>query len=131
MKKLKYKGYTIRVYTDPLNFAWMPEQPFGKIPKNAKLGEEFTVEHMTGFTTDKDKTVRLLVHPKCKFSDVLKLVAHETGHLIEGGFKKNPPHKDRYFNLHEKKAEHYEHFTMDAYEISIRVFCAVGRIFKN
>jgi len=131
MKKISFKKYKIRIYTDPKSFARMPEQPMGYLPKDAILGEEFVIEHMTGYVTDKDNTIRLLIHPKCKFSDVLKLVAHEYGHKIEGGFKKNPPYKERYFNLHEKKAEHYENFTMDAYEISVRVFRAVGRIFKN
>jgi hypothetical protein len=109
----------------------MPEQPMGYVPKDAVLVEDFVIEHMTGFVTAEDSTVRLLIHPRCEFVDVLRLVAHETGHKIEGGFKKNPPHKNRYKKLHEDKADHYENFTVDAYEISVKVFNAIGRTLKS
>lgn len=124
MKKINFKKYKIRVYTDPTSFSKAPEKPWGLIPSDA-IFEEFTIDHMTGYAIAGSMIIRLLVHPECNFRDALALVSHETGHKIEGGFKKNPPEKEKYKQRHEDKAEHYENFALDAYDISVLVFDAV------
>ena len=124
MIKINFKKYKIRVYTDPMSFSKAPEKPWGLIPSDA-IFEEFTIDHMTGYAIADSMIIRLLVHPGCNFRDVLALVSHETGHKIEGGFKKNPPDAERYRQRHEDKAEHYENFALDAYDISVLVFDAV------
>ena len=55
-----------------------------------------------------------MLHQKVKRyaskEDYSKVIAHEVGHLIEGGFKKNPA--PRMKNLHEVKANHYMDYFM-------------------
>lgn len=99
MTEFQFKSYTVRLYVD----AAEPE-----------IAEGFS----TGFAMLEDKIIRLYVGPNPDFEDVLSTVSHELGHLIEGGFRKNPPDKRRWFNRHEAKAEHYEDFALDAYRLT-------------
>ena len=122
MIKFIFNKIKVKVYTDPMEFANMPEKPFGEIPNGAKfVGIEGDFKS-SGFTCLSDKVVRIYVDKKCPFEELLSTVSHELGHLIEGGFKKNPPDKNRYFNKHEEKAEHYENFTLNAYKLTCLIF---------
>lgn len=123
MKKITFNNYKIRIYTDPMEFANMPEKPFGEIPEGAIFFGIDDGSKSTGFTTLEDKNIRFFVAKDCEFEDLLSTVGHELGHLVEGGFKKNPPDKTRYFNRHEQKAEHYENFVLDSYKLTNRIFC--------
>ena len=121
MKKITFKGTPIYLYTVPKEYFVM----VGVIPKDAIPADVFEIEHMTGFVTLSDKPIRLLIHPKCSFRDVLGLVSHERGHKVEGGFKKNPPDKFRYATRHEQKADHYQNFTLDSYDLAVKITLAL------
>lgn len=56
------------------------------------------------------------------FKDVEEFTFVELGHLVEGGFKKNPPNTQRYFKRHEEKAEHYANFVIDSFNITNKIF---------
>lgn len=126
MKKITYKGIKIKIYTNAMEFATMPEKPFGEIPEGATFSRISNNCKSTGFTTLQDKTIRIFVDKGCEFKDLLSTVSHELGHLVEGGFKKNPPDKVRYAKRHERKAEHYELFALDALNVTGFIFEAIG-----
>jgi len=128
MKKLLFKNIVVEVYQDPMEFANMDEKPFGDIPDEYQFAGIVNMDNgevgefkSTGFTTLDDKTIRIYCAPDCEFDDLLSTVSHEMGHLIEGGFKKNPPNSNRYTSRHEQKAEHYEHFVMDCYNLTKQI----------
>jgi hypothetical protein len=126
MKIIKYKNITIKLYQDPMEFANSDEKPFGNIIEGATFGGVVDIItgkkcKSTGFTTLDNKTIFLYVDPTCDFKDCLSTVSHEMGHIIEGGFKKNPPNSTRYNKRHEQKAEHYENFTMSCYNLTKRI----------
>lgn len=125
MERFKFKGITIDVYRDPMEFAKMEEKPFGDIPEEYQFAGivdietgDIGVSKSTGFTILDDRTIHFYIDPECTFEDLLETVAHELGHLVEGGFKKNPPQKRRYHRRHEEKAEHYECFVMDSFNLT-------------
>jgi hypothetical protein len=125
MKKIAFKGIKVKVFFDPMEYANMPEKPFGDIPKGAifsGISDGKKQSYSTGFTTIDDRIIRIVVLKDCPFLDLFSTVSHELGHLIEGGFRKNPPNKNRYFNRHEKKANHYEQFCVKAYTLTSKIF---------
>jgi len=116
MKEIKFQDKTIRIYSDPMEFVNMEKKPLGDIPEGAEFIGLDDGSKSSGFVGLDDKIIRLYVGLGCEFIDLFSTVSHELGHLIEGGFKKNPPHK--YFNKHEAKAEHYENFALDCYMLT-------------
>jgi hypothetical protein len=125
-KALKYNGIKISVWTDAKKFFNMKGKPFGDMPKDTDY-DSMVIEggFSSGFCTLKDKHIRFLVQANCPFDDLLSIVSYEMGHLIEGGYSKNPPEKSRYFNKHELKAEHYEKFVMDCYKLTLKIYTAL------
>lgn len=128
MKTIEYHNIIIRIYTDPMEYALMDEKPFGEIPEGATfagvvdLDDETKKTDTAGFVSLEDKTIRIYVDPKVNFDDLLETVSHEMGHLVEGGFKKNPPPTFFYAKKHEEKAKHYEKFVMDCYFLTRKIF---------
>jgi hypothetical protein len=123
-KKIVFNGQEIRIYRDAHAFANTREKPFGTIPKDAEL--ELHNCSSTGYTMLEDRIIRVFVEKGCSFEDLLGTVSHEMGHLVEGGFKKNPPNKIRYFKRHEVKAEHYENFALNAYKLTNHILSICG-----
>lgn len=120
MQEFEFEGRVVRLYTDAREFVDAPEKPFGDIP--AEWEPDASECQSTGFTTLDDKIIRVFVSPDCPFDDLLSTCAHELGHLVEGGFRKNPPDKPRWFNRHEAKAEHYENFVLSAYRMAVSIW---------
>jgi hypothetical protein len=123
MKKINFKGIEVRLFLEANQFAQLPEKPFGELPEGALFGgvvdDSGNRFCSTGFTVISQKRIYLFVDNDIfDFRDLLSTVSHELGHLIEGGFKKNPPQKRRYDSRHEAKADHYENFALDAYDLS-------------
>jgi hypothetical protein len=115
MKKITYKKIKVCWYSDPMEYA----KKFIDIPEGAELAE---VPQSAGMAELDTKTIHIFMNLCCPFEELLSTVSHELGHLIEGGYKKNPPDKERYSNRHEDKANHYETFTMDAYKLTLKIF---------
>jgi hypothetical protein len=127
MHELKLDTVTVKIYIDPLEFCNSDGKPFGDIPENATFGgviDEGTgnERHCTGYSILEDNTVYIFLDEHCDLAELLSVVAHELGHLIEGGFKKNPPNNSRYAKKHEEKANHYEKFTMNAYKLALEIY---------
>ncbi len=105
MHQFKIKDYTINIYQEIYEWAY----EFYGIPKYAELVdvEELTSVSM-GFSVLEDKQLSVYIPNGNKKECYRSTIAHEVGHIIEGGFKHNPA--PRMLKLHEKKAEHYEQY---------------------
>ena len=126
MNKIKFKGIVVKIYFDGKSYfnvcLILDELPENVDWKSFEIvNDKGEIGHSTGYCDLDKKTIWLCVTKGCEFSDLLSTVSHEMGHLIEGGFKKNPPTGNRYFNLHEKKAGHYENFVLDCYELTNKI----------
>ena len=117
MKTYIFDDTNIRFFT--YAFEWVNE--FYDVPKGAIL-DETQLPASAHFACVPENEIAIYVREDCSFTELLSTVAHELGHLIEGGFKKNPPEKDRYLKKHEEKAEHYEAFVLKAYKIALFLF---------
>lgn len=119
MKEIEFKDLKIQVYTDP--YEWANE--FYEIPENVEFEIDLDrLPETAGFAQIGDKQISLFVRNDCEFLQLLSVVAHEYGHIIEGGFTHNPPEEDEYDELHEQKAEFYERFVVDCYQITQMIF---------
>lgn len=117
MKKIQFKDISVQIYTDAVEYTndW-----FG-LPEGAVL-DETSVPESAGMTNIAEREIAIYTTKLCSFQELLGTVSHELGHLIEGGFKKNPPQKPRYDKRHELKAEHYSAFVVDSYELSCKIY---------
>ena len=109
MDVLKYEDYTIEVFTTAKEWG----TTFYGMPDDVACTEEELKEmngEINGFACIADKTISLYVPDLTDLDEVETTIAHEVGHIIEGGFKKNPPDKPRYNKKHEVKANHYEDY---------------------
>ena len=113
MEKIKIDGINVKIYNNAKEFCY----DYFDIPKGAILDVN-NLPKSAGFACIPDNEIAININNGCEFSEILGTVAHEIGHIIEGGFVKNPPDEDRYEDIHEKKAEHYENFTLTAYKIA-------------
>lgn len=113
MDKFIYKEVIVKVYTDVHEFAFT----FYALPEDAVLDLQ-SLPNDAGFSCVETNTISIYKDDACKFDELLRTVSHEMGHLVTGGFKENPPQDEKYDDLHEEKAEHYESFTMDSYNIA-------------
>ena len=105
MTILKEQDYTINICTDI--FEWAKE--FYGMPDDAELVNEDEVNNKCmGFAQLNEKLVWVFVPKEYDLKDLKETIAHEIGHIINGGFKNNPAPRMR--NLHEKKADHYMNF---------------------
>ena len=116
MEKFKFKGIQIHVYYDLLEFGLK----YLEVPKGCEPDYESS-DKTGGVTIILDNFIAFYVHPKHDFDDLLATVSHELGHLITNGYTENPPDEDKYFDEHEKKAEHYENFVIDAYNLTKKI----------
>jgi hypothetical protein len=117
MKRFELEGINVKFYTDPLEFC----KDYYEIPENAELDRN-NLPESAGFACIVDNEIAIQIRNDCSFFELFSTVSHEVGHLIEGGFKKNPPDKNRYFKKHEQKAEHYEQFAIKSYRIAEFLF---------
>jgi hypothetical protein len=117
MKQIQFKDISVKIYTDAVEYTndW-----FG-MPEGAIL-DKSSVPESAGMADIIGKEIAIFTTKLCSFDDLLSTVAHELGHLVENGFKKNPPQKPRYEKRHELKAEHYESFTIDSYRLSRQIY---------
>lgn len=113
MDKFKYKEITVEVYTDVSEFAEKLYAP----PEGAILDTE-SLPNDAGFSCITTNTIAIWKTKIASFDELLSTVSHEIGHLITGGFETNPPLDEKYDDLHEEKAEHYETFALDSYNIA-------------
>lgn len=109
----KIEDVTVNFYTNAQEYA----NDFFDMPDGAEIDDLYLPES-AGFASIDDKEIWIYKRHDCTFEDLLSTVAHELGHLVEGGFKKNPPQTNRYDKKHELKAIHYENFTVKAYRIA-------------
>ena len=122
MKSFSHKGYTIEVFDDIKEWGIT----FYDMPENAVIEESFFKEfnnEISGFANIEDKIIHLFIYNKDDLIEIENTIAHEVGHIIEGGFKKSPPNKSRYDKRHELKANHYQDYYMlvrDIYELVIK-----------
>ena len=105
MINYKVKDYEVNICQDI--YEWGKE--FYGVPDNATLEniEELTSTSM-GFSMLDEKIIWIFIPQGNKKECYSSTIAHEVGHIIEGGFKKNPA--PRMNKLHEVKAEHYENY---------------------
>ena len=118
MDQFKIKDYTVNICQDI--YEWGRE--FYGIPDNAELEniQELTSTSM-GFSMLEEKELWVYIPEGNKKECYRSTIAHELGHIIEGGFKKNPA--PRMSKLHEKKAEHYEQYFNLVMEVINYVEC--------
>lgn len=108
MIKLTCDDYKIEVFNSAIEWG----KTFYDLPDNAVLDEDELKKlngDISGFANIEDKTIYLYL-PMIDEEELEFTIAHEVGHIIEGGFKKNPPQKRRYDKKHEVKANHYEDY---------------------
>lgn len=117
MKIKKIEGIKISLYTDAEEYV----KDFFEIPDGAFL-DTTNLPKSAGFACVEDNEIWIYKGSDCSFEELLSTVAHELGHLVEGGFKKNPPNKVRYNAKHELKAIHYENFVLKSYRIASILF---------
>lgn len=117
MRTLMFNDIKVVLYDSKKQFI----KHFYDLPRGAVL-DESQVPESTGFANLQDKEIYIFKNKGCSFEDLLETVSHELGHLIEGGFKKNPPDKQRYSKRHEEKAEHYENFVINSYKLTKLLF---------
>lgn len=105
MNQFKIEEYTINVCQDIFEWCDM----FYEVSHEAVILniEELTSTSM-GFALLKEKEIWVYIPEGNKRDCYSSTIAHEIGHVIEGGFKKNPA--PRMVKLREKKAEHYENY---------------------
>lgn len=126
MEKKKIKGYTINICTDIVEWA----KEFYDMPDGAILANEDEVSsECMGFSQLDDKLVWIFVPKEYDLKDLKETIAHEIGHIIEGGFKHNPAPRMR--NLHEKKANHYMNFYLLTDEIIELTITSLSEIKKS
>lgn len=113
MKEFKFNNISVCLYSDPEAFA----RKFYDVPENAVLDME-SLPDSAGFSEIESKQIWIYVGKTCTFKELLSTVAHELGHLITGGFIENPPFEEEYDELHEVKAEHYEDFVVNSYDLA-------------
>jgi hypothetical protein len=113
MKTITFKDISIGLYTDPESFA----RKFYDVPENAILDME-SLPDSAGFSELDEKQIWIYVGKLCSFEELLSTVSHEMGHIVTGGFTNNPPSDEKYDYLHEEKADHYEQFVMNSYELA-------------
>ena len=125
MKKIVSNRVKVLIYTDPIEYSCRPEQPLGELPEGAIyagiIDEHCQTKKSTGFAMINANTIVIFSEVDCDFEDLFSNVSHELGHLIEGGFKNNPPQKPRYDKKHEEKAMHYESFALHAYRLTTKI----------
>jgi Zn-dependent peptidase ImmA (M78 family) len=107
----------VTLYTDAEEYA----KDFFDIPEGAILDTNNLTES-AGFSSIDDDEIWIFKGKNCSFEELLSTVAHELGHLIEGGYKKNPPQIKRYDSRHELKAIHYENFVIKSHRIATVLF---------
>lgn len=112
MYRFKVKDYVINICQDI--YEWGRE--FYDIHENLEIAnlDELTSKSM-GFANIEDKEIWVYIPDNNPKEDYRLTIAHEIGHIIEGGFKRNPA--PRMAKLHEKKAEHYEEYFKTVMEI--------------
>jgi hypothetical protein len=120
MIKFEFNGdIVIELYTDSKE--WTNEF-YPDISKDCIIEAPMS----TGFANIRDKVIYIFKRDDCTFEDLLETVSHELGHIVTGGFKYNPPSISWLYwltdNIHEKKALHYEKFTLTAYSITKELF---------
>jgi hypothetical protein len=113
MHKVFLKGIEVSLYTDPQEYV----DAFIDVTDGAILNLD-NIPMSAGISCIEDMEIAIFKREDCIFTELLSTVSHELGHLIEGGYKKNPPLNKRYDRQHEKKADHYEIFVMDAYYLT-------------
>ncbi|MFA7466973.1 MAG: hypothetical protein WCY82_01750 [Desulfotomaculaceae bacterium] len=117
MKRFKFKGILVILYTDAHEFV----KDFFDPPQGAILDMD-SIPESAGFADIDGKKISIFKRLDCSFEDLFATVAHEMGHLITGGFIDNPTRAKGYNKLHEKKAEHYEKFAVNAYRLAQRIY---------
>lgn len=100
MYKLKSNSTEVRVYTDAKEYekAFFDELDKENIPISS------------GFACISENWIAVYVGKNDQLDELLEIVAHELGHIIYGGYED-----------HEEKAEHYQEFTMDAYNLALEI----------
>lgn len=108
MKSFCHEGIKVEIFESAKEWG----ETFYNLPDNAVLDEKELKElngEINGFACLEDNTISLYV-PMIDDDELEETIAHEIGHLVEGGFKKNPPDKSRYNKRHELKANHYQDY---------------------
>lgn len=107
MRILQEGGYTVHVCTDIIEWA----KEFYDMPDGAILANEEEVsKKCMGFAQPDGKLIWIFIPDVYDLRDLKETIAHEVGHIVEGGFKKNPA--ARMLKLNELKANHYMDFYM-------------------
>lgn len=114
MHTFKVQDIEVNITSDILEWG----REFYGIEEGHTIHEDY-VEELTstsmGFAYLQEKQIWVFIPTGNKPECYRSTIAHEVGHVIEGGFKKNP--SARMIQLHEKKAEHYENYYMLVSEI--------------
>lgn len=127
--KLTYKGVVFDIITDVGTFNRKRDNPFDKITTDYLINLDTKEKcYSTGYCMLNTNVVTLLILPNCQFMDLLETISHELGHLIIGGYTYNPPDVEQYYAEHEKKAEHYQNFVLDAYAVTLKVIDKLKKI---
>ena len=117
MKTFTLENTKVTLYTNVEEYI----KDFYDPPEGAVLDTN-NLPETAGFACIETNEIWIYKSETCNFEELLSTVAHELGHLIEGGYKKNPPQKRRYDKKHELKAIHYEDFALKAYRIATTLF---------
>jgi hypothetical protein len=105
MKSFNHNCYKIDIYTNITEWA---KEFYGMSDDAILVNTEDVNNDYMGFAELENKKISIFIPNNQNDLELSKVVAHEVGHIIEGGFKKNPA--ARMINLHERKAEHYENY---------------------
>jgi Zn-dependent peptidase ImmA (M78 family) len=107
----------VTYYTDAAEYA----KNFFDVPEGFILDIDKFPES-AGFSSIDDNEIWIFKGQNCSFEELLSTIAHELGHIVKGGYKKNPSQNILFRKIHELKATHYENFVVKSYRIASILF---------
>lgn len=113
-EEFRLNNIKVLVFTDDNEFLNSYNPNYKELDKNELPAN--------GFSNLDKNTIILLWDSGYRFEDLLDVISHEYGHIIEGGFEKNPEKIRAMEDEHEEKAEHYQEFVMNSYRLSVKIF---------
>lgn len=119
MKQFKVQDITVNVCRDIIEWA----KEFYEMPEGAELANKDEVSSKCmGFAQIDDKEIWLFIPADFNNKQVMEVVAHEIGHLMDFPLA-TPEQIDENDELHEKKADHYMNYFSLVMEAYTKIFC--------
>ena len=114
IETFKLDDIQITVCSDIMEYIKLDIKPLGEIPENSIPDSNNDLTH--GICDVKNREIYFYINDGAEYDEILEVVSHELGHIVEGGFKNNPDGND--FEANKEKANHYQDFVMTSHKIT-------------